>query len=174
MKALSNKIGVVLQPIFIRRNCLEEDLKPKEVKPPVINRHCVVYVFKCYSCDTNYVNYTARHLHQRVTEHNRSSIGQHLQREHGSATSVKDSQFKVLKKCRSKFDCLIYEMLFIQKIKPNLNVQSDSVRAKLFVWHFLSFAFVFLFVVQFSHAWNIFKNVYKLRFASITLTWKWR
>ena len=79
------------------------------------------------------MDYTARHFHQRVTEHNRSSIGQHFQREHGITILVKDSQFKFLKKCRSKFDCLFYEMLFIQNIKPNLNVQSDSVRAKLFV-----------------------------------------
>ena len=40
--------------------------------------------------------------------------------------------FKVLKKCRSKFDCLIYEMLLIKDIKPSLNTQSDSTRAKLF------------------------------------------
>ena len=26
-----------------------------------------------------------------------------------------------------KFDCLVYEMLFIRALKPNLNVQSDSI-----------------------------------------------
>ena len=43
-------------------------------------------------------------------------------------------QFTVLKKCRTKltFDCLIYEMLFIRNIKPKINTQSDSVRAKRF------------------------------------------
>ena len=122
---------VSIVPIFISRKF--EDLKPKKVKPPVMNRHCVVYIFKCDTCDANYVGYTARGLHQRVTEHKRSSIDQYNQREHGIKISVKDFQFKVLKKCRSKFDCLIYEMVFIQKIKPNLNLQSDSVRAKLFV-----------------------------------------
>ena len=40
-------------------------------------------------------------------------------------------QFTILKKCR-KFECLIYEMLFIQKKKPELNTQSDSIKAKLF------------------------------------------
>ena len=40
-------------------------------------------------------------------------------------------QFTILKKCR-KFECLIYEMLFIQKKKPELNTQSDSIQAKLF------------------------------------------
>ena len=31
--------------------------------------------------------------------------------------------FEVLKKCRHKFDCLVYEMLYIRALKPNLNVQ---------------------------------------------------
>ena len=41
--------------------------------------------------------------------------------------------FDILKKCHSKFDCLVYEMLFIRKIKPSFNKQSDSVRAKVFI-----------------------------------------
>ena len=36
-----------------------------------------------------------------------------------------DHLFKVSKKCKSKFDCLIYEMLFIKDIKPSLNTQTD-------------------------------------------------
>ena len=35
-------------------------------------------------------------------------------------------------KCPTKLDCLIYEMLFIRNMKPKLNTQSDSIRAKLF------------------------------------------
>ena len=31
-----------------------------------------------------------------------------------------------------KFDCLIFEMLFIKELKPGLNTQKDSVHAKLF------------------------------------------
>ena len=31
------------------------------------------------------------------------------------------------------FDCLAFEMLYIKKLKPNLNVQADSIRAKRFV-----------------------------------------
>ena len=33
----------------------------------------------------------------------------------------------------NKFDCLVYEMYCIQSLKPALNVQSDSLRAKVFV-----------------------------------------
>ena len=35
-------------------------------------------------------------------------------------------------KWTNKFDCLVYEMFFIQKLRPALNVQSDSIRAKIF------------------------------------------
>ena len=41
-------------------------------------------------------------------------------------------QFIILKKCRGKFECLIYEMFFIQEKKPELNTQSDSIKSKLF------------------------------------------
>ena len=37
--------------------------------------------------------------------------------------------FNVLKKSTNKFDCLIYEMFFIQELRPALSVQSDSIRA---------------------------------------------
>ena len=40
-------------------------------------------------------------------------------------------QFHVLTKCTNKVDCLIKEMLFIRKLKPSLNVQTDSIRAKV-------------------------------------------
>ena len=41
-------------------------------------------------------------------------------------------QFTILKKSRGEFESLIYEMLFIQQKKPELNTQSDSIKAKLF------------------------------------------
>ena len=41
--------------------------------------------------------------------------------------------FKVLKRCRSKFHCFVYKMLFVRALKPNLNVQSDSIRVKVFL-----------------------------------------
>ena len=47
--------------------------------------------------------------------------------------SVFLEQFHVLAKCTNKFDCLIREMLFIRKLKPELNVQTDSIRPKLFL-----------------------------------------
>ena len=114
---------------------LEQDLKPKEIKPSIVNRQCIVYKFACDLCDADYVGYTARHLHQRIAEHKYSSIGKRLLefKAHGDKNLLNEGQFRVLKKCRGKFDCLVYEMLFIQELKPSLNTQSDSISAKLFL-----------------------------------------
>ena len=49
--------------------------------------------------------------------------------------------FTVLKKCTNKFDCLVYEMLYINTRKPSLNVQSDSI----FVMFSNSFSQLFVF-----------------------------
>ena len=41
-------------------------------------------------------------------------------------------------------------MLFIKKLKPNLNIQTDSIRAKLFVWYFLTLQFFNQLLLFFS------------------------
>ena len=61
------------------------------------------------------------------------AIGNHLKEEHDIAPVDIAQFFKILKKCQSKFDCLIFEMFFIKELKPTLNKQCDSIRAKLFV-----------------------------------------
>ena len=44
--------------------------------------------------------------------------------DHGlSKSDLKDKQFSVLRKCRSNFDSLIFEMLFIKELKSGLNTQ---------------------------------------------------
>ena len=44
-----------------------------------------------------------------------------------------DDDYKTFtRRCKTKFDCLVYEMLFIKELKPFLNVQSDSLKAKIF------------------------------------------
>ena len=147
------KIDVNVKPVLTSRK-LSQTLSVKENKPPIVNTQCVVYLFQCDLCDANYVVYTTRHLHQRVSEHRHSVIGKHLQTQHGNNRTKTDHLFTVLKKCNSKFDCLVYEMLYIKDIsKPSLNTQADSIRAKLFTWHsrtffllllLLFFLFVFL------------------------------
>ena len=81
------------------------------------------------------VGYTRGHLHERVHGHKQksSSIYKHYLSEHNSnVPRCLSEQFHVLAKCSNKFDCLIKEMLFIRKLKPSLNMQTDSIRAKVF------------------------------------------
>ena len=119
LRDLSSKISVTLQPIFVSKK-LEQDLKPKEIKPSIVSRQCVVYKFACDLCDADYVGYTARHLHQLIAEHKYSAIGKHLLDAHGDKNLINEGQFRVLKKCHGKFDCLVYEMLFIKEVRPSL------------------------------------------------------
>ena len=83
--------------------------------------------------DAGYVGYTCGHLHNRVKGHKQqsSAIAKHYKNVHGTIPQDLLKRFEVLKKCRNKFDCLLYEMLFIRTLKPNLNVQVDSIRAKI-------------------------------------------
>ena len=131
MQNLSAKIGVQIKPVFQSKK-ISQVLSPKERKLPIVNNQCVVYKFQCDLCDTDYVGYTTRHLHQRIGEQKHSAIGRHLEDHCLSKSYLKDKQFSVLRKCRSKFDCLIFETLFIKELKPGLNTQKDSVLANIF------------------------------------------
>ena len=85
VRDLSHKIGITLQPVFVSRK-LEQDLKPREMKPSIVNQQCVVYSFTCDLCDSDYVGYTARHLYQRIVEHKNSAIGKHFLTAHGDTS----------------------------------------------------------------------------------------
>ena len=62
---------------------------------------------------------------------NRQAFSYCFHEAHGRSDLLKESHFKILRKCQGKFDCLVFEMLYIKKFKPNLNFQTDSIRAKL-------------------------------------------
>ena len=129
---LSSKIGADVQPIYTSKK-LEQDLKLKEIKPRIVNQHSVVYCFKLDLCDSTYVGYTTRHLFQRIADPPHSAIGRHPRDANGNIDLLSECQFRMLKKCNTKWDCLVYEMLYIRTIRPNLYTQSDSIRARLFV-----------------------------------------
>ena len=61
LRDFSHKTGPTLQPVFVSKK-LGQALKPKEIKPSIVNKHCVVYHFSCDLYDADYVGYTARHL----------------------------------------------------------------------------------------------------------------
>ena len=85
-----------------------------------------------------------------MEEHKRSVIGNHVREQHGNKPCEIAKNFRVLRKCSNKFDCLIFEMFFIRDLKPKLNKQSDSIRAKLLFNTSNSFySFHFLFILHF-------------------------
>ena len=94
----------------------QELMNVKEAKPPIVNEQCVVYNFQCDLCDAGYVGYTRGHLHNRVKGHKQqsSAIAKHYKNVHGTIPQDPLKRFEVLKKRRNKFDCLVYEMLFIR------------------------------------------------------------
>ena len=159
---LSQKIHKTIQPVFVSQK-INQHLKLREAKPPLVNQQSLVYKFKCDLCDAGYVGFTRRHLHQRVDEHRHtsSSIGKHFRNKHSSTPKDLTTNFTILKKCNSKFDCLIYEMFFI-------NVSTYNVIQ--FVRKFLnSFPFIlFLYaLIVFNTPFFTFSCFYICHFTSL-------
>ena len=125
---LSRKINTEIGPVYTCRK-IKDTIKVKEQKPPIVNQQSAVYDFtsKCDLCDALIMSAI------RVEEHKGSAIGRHIKEQHGKEPDSIEKNFKILRKCQSKLDSLIFEMLFIRLLKPKLNKQSDSLRAKLFV-----------------------------------------
>ena len=135
LKDLSIKLQTTIQRIFVSRR-IGQDLKECETKPQLVNQQCVVCQFKCNMCDTgSYVGYTHGNLYARVDGYKStsSSVRKHYDNNHaGAVPEDLLSRFKALKKCVNRFDCLVNEMLYIKQLTTSLNVQTDSIRAKVF------------------------------------------
>ena len=105
-------------------------------KAAYAGRKCIVGSNVLMKEMMSYVGYTRGHLYARVGGHKStsSSVRKHYDNDHASAVPEDLlSCFKVLKKCMNKFDCLVNKMLYIKQLTPSLNVQTDSIRAKVFV-----------------------------------------
>ena len=61
--------------------------------------------------------------------------------------------FPVLTKCPSRFDCLIFEILFIEELNPKLNAQKDSIRTELIIWHYVQmpYSIPYIHILSVSH-----------------------
>ena len=121
-----------IQPVFTSHK-FKEDLSLSEPKPNIITQPCVVYLFKCDLCDAGYVEYTKGHLHARVEGHRQkaSSIYRHYCKEDNTAVPNNFlARFNVIKKCTNKFDCLVNEMLCIQKLKNREKSSSKQMKNK--------------------------------------------
>ena len=86
---LALRLALFCSQFFVSKK-LGQGLKPKEIKPSIVNKQCVVYRFSCDLCDADYVGYTARHLHQRIAEHKNSAIGTHFLEVHSNNNLLKE------------------------------------------------------------------------------------
>ena len=92
INSLESMINVNVKPVFNSRK-LSQTLSVKEKKPPIVNTQCVVYSFQCDFCDENYVGFTARRLHQRISEQRYSAIGKHLETKHDNKIEQRSIAF---------------------------------------------------------------------------------
>ena len=81
----------------------------------------VVYEITCQACQGHYVGQTARHLAQRLKEHERgeTAIGSHG----CQVTSVKDAS--ILYKGKTALNVRIAEAILIKQKKPELNEKEE-------------------------------------------------
>ena len=80
-----------------------------------------------------------------------SAISKHLQTQHDNKRAKIDHLFKALKKYRSKFDCLIYKMLFI-KDNQALSQHPKWLNPRQTIHLTLSFLFFYcLFCLTFAY-----------------------
>ena len=76
---------------------------------------------------------TCWYLHQHVEEYKNTTLnGKQFCEKLGLAPKNLSKNSMVLKKSKNNFDCLINEMFLVNDL--SLNVQSDSLIAKVFVW----------------------------------------
>ena len=93
----------------------------KEVKPSVVNQQCVVYISHVI-CAISVTQHKPTPFPTLSAKHKYQAIGKHLTEAHGGSDLLNENCFKVLNKSQSKFDCLGFEMVYIKRLKPNLNV----------------------------------------------------
>ena len=63
---------------------------------------------------------------------------------HDSDISSLLKLFETLRKCKNKWDCIMFEVLFIRDLEPTLNKQKDSISSKLFQNNFLFISLRFM------------------------------
>ena len=102
---------------------IKNDIRVKEDNPSLVSQQYAVYSFKC-----------RMHMPPFTPKHRRaqgigSLVGDHLRNISIEPDNIMRG-FNILRKCKNKLDCLIFEMVFIKELKPTLNI-----RAMLLVMH---------------------------------------
>ena len=78
--------------------------------------------------------------------------------------------FRILRKCQNKFDCLIFEMIFIKELKPTLNTNTAIQFAPNYMFRAVLAAIIlFLFfsiVCIFTHFYILYHMLVLVTFLS--------
>ena len=84
----------------------------------------VVYKVKCNGCSSIYVGQTSRHVTTRISEHqkNDSPVEQHLFECCGATHNVK---WEILDACRGVEKLMTIEVIYIKKLKPQINTRDE-------------------------------------------------
>ena len=112
---------------------------PLKDKTKLIHQHNVSYHITCANkkCKSNYVGQTKRRTLVRTMDHNSKDSKSHVL-QHSKKTKHRRvflPNVKILGSgYRTNFRRVISEALFIKELKPDLNVQKDAYKLKLFNW----------------------------------------
>ena len=121
---LSRKIHKTIQPVFVSHK-INQHLKTNNLLFTNLNVTCAMQVMLALH-DGTYIN-AWTNIDTPLLLLASISVTNTLRHRKISLRILPS-----LKKCNSKFDCLIYDMFFINELRPSLNVQCDSIRAKVF------------------------------------------
>ena len=98
---------------------------------PECFRSYVIYEFKCANCGIRYVGRTHKHFDIRIKEHfgsKSSSIFKHLNDPNNKICknkTNKENSFKILDSAKTDYELSLKEGLYINWLKPPLNIQKS-------------------------------------------------
>ena len=104
-----------IQNFFTYKDKIDQDLKSK-----------IIYSVKCLNCEKAYIGKTIRHFCTRKEEHRtdkESSVFKHIQE---TDHEMDWDEMKILDSARDDYRLRLKEMMYINKLKPQLNVQKSS------------------------------------------------
>ena len=107
---------------------------------PTDLKSCVIYKFKCSTCNSTYYGKTIQHFHHRVSEHLGVSdlTGQNIKgKSYFSPTSItthailedhplQPDDFSILTSARNSFEVLLKEDLLRARDRPEINIQMKT------------------------------------------------
>ena len=104
-----------IQNFFTYKEKIDQDLKSK-----------IIYSVECLNCEKAYIGKTIRHFCTRKEEHRTdkdSTVFKHVQE---TGHEMNWEEMKILDSARDDYRLRLKEMMYINKLKPELNVQKSS------------------------------------------------